>query len=83
MTLFKLATKLEGAKDRERDAARALVKAANNVPTETRKEQGSPMEIICRIEGTEWEALASAAKKWTNAMHQRSRCEKHLREAQS
>ena len=27
--------------------------------------------------------LRAAAKAWTNAMHQRSRCEKHVREASS
>jgi hypothetical protein len=27
-----------------------------------------------------WAALTAAAKAWTNAYHQRSRCEKHVRE---
>ena len=67
-TTSKLRRKLDAAQDREDRRFDELAKAAHNIGHMPRN-------------SSEGDALAGAAKSWTNAMHQRSRCEKHLREA--
>lgn len=61
------ARKLAAASKREKDAAHALADAA--------------LDYAKRQTPQRLGELCGAAKTYTNAMHQRSRCEKHAREA--
>ncbi len=71
---------------RQADPVAALTRAA---ATEAKKAQALRQAALAFAKGNVGERtgcelemrLQAAAKAWTNAYHQRSRCEKHAREA--
>jgi len=63
------------------DPAAALTRAAANEADKLEALLVAAQHYVASPSNLTTEEIKAAAKAWTNAYHQRSRCEKHVRDA--